>query len=157
MPDPYRDPARRCPACAAPLRPFRGRLVCDACDGLFAPLADLATAIEDLTGVSPELVFERDAVGQRACPACGQPMTRCHLRVTLDGETIAPRPELDRCDAHGVWFDTDELAAVFELARAKHPGGSTVTVRPIGVGGSWSAHGDWGGDQGGVLWWKFLV
>jgi hypothetical protein len=153
MADPYRDKDRPCPACNAPLRTFRTRLVCDACQGMFAPIDDLATAIEDLTGVPPVFTFEGEATGKRACPECAHPMTTFHLHVALDGEVVKPRPELDRCATHGIWFDAEELAVVFEKARAKHPGGGGVRPGRGGGGGGGAANAGWSGDRKGPFWW----
>jgi hypothetical protein len=139
-----------CPSCKAPLRTFRTRLVCDACEGMLAPLDDLATAIEDITGVSPSFDYEDAAPGKRACPACLEVMDTLKLLVHLDGELVSPKPTLDRCMTHGLWFDTDELAVVFEKARAAHPGGSGAHVRKPGSGGG---GGSWSGDQKGPFWW----
>jgi Zn-finger nucleic acid-binding protein len=44
----------------------------------------------------------------RACPECGTAM------ATVKLGSVA----LDRCEAHGVWFDDKELAAL--LKQAKH-------------------------------------
>jgi len=118
---------------------------------MLAPLADLSAAIEEITGVVPSFDYEAEQPGKRGCPLCAKPMTRFKLRVHLDDEKVVPPPELDRCAEHGIWFDTDELAAVFEKARAKHPGGggSYVAKNTGGVGGKSS----WSGDQRGPFWW----
>jgi Zn-finger nucleic acid-binding protein len=151
MTDPYRDPHQACPACKVSLRAFRGRLVCDRCEGMFAPIADLAFAIEEITGVVPVFEYARDRPGTRPCPECGGSMIAFKLIVKLEDEVAKAAPELDRCGLHGIWFDQDELAAVFEVCRAKHPGGA----------GRHAAHGSaegprtggWGGDQRGPFWW----
>ena len=58
-----------CPTCANELRAFQQRLVCDACDGIFMPLADLAAGIHDLTSIEPGLTFVDERPGKRACPS----------------------------------------------------------------------------------------
>ena len=155
MSDPFRDQHRTCPACNAPLREFRSRLVCDACEGMLAPLADLAFAIEEITGVVPAFVYADEAPGKRACPACHAPMSSFKLRLQLEDELVKAAPALDRCAEHGIWFDQDELADVFEVARAKHPGGGGHRVvhghaGPPGASWSGSAKGPfwWGGGHG---------
>ena len=112
-----------CPACTKPLRSFQQRLVCDACDGIFMPIADLAMGIHDLTSIEPGLTFVDKRPGTRACPMCAEKMTTCQLRVSLDTGLEAPRVTLDRCDEHGVWFDANELAAVLEKVVGKGYGG----------------------------------
>ena len=93
-------------------------------------LDDLTTSIRELTGiVDPTLVFVKEAPGKRACPRCTRAMTACHLDVRLGGEHPKLRPELDRCEAHGIWFDTDELVKIFELLHRavwKHGGGAGI-------------------------------
>jgi Zn-finger nucleic acid-binding protein len=115
MGGPYRDPELPCPACRAPLRTFNARLCCDACNGIFLELDDLARSIADLTGAAPELAFKDDRPGTRRCPRCAAAMTACHLVVTLGHRHPRLPPELDRCGAHGVWFDELELAKIYEL------------------------------------------
>jgi hypothetical protein len=132
-----------------PLREFRNRLVCDRCEGMLAPIADLAFAIEEITGVVPAFEYLHEAHGKRLCPECHAPMHTFKLRLTLDNEVAKATPELDRCGEHGIWFDQDELADVFAVARAKHPGGGGqhVTRGSAEVGKSWS------GDAKGPFWW----
>lgn len=119
--DPYRDGDLACPACRdARVRPYRGRHVCDRCDGIQLALSDLGDAILDLTGVDPALAFVDEQPGTRRCPLCKLPMTTCQVRVTLEDEVIKTKPTLDRCTDHGIWFDTDELAAILERVHRKH-------------------------------------
>jgi Zn-finger nucleic acid-binding protein len=68
-------------------------------------------------------------------------MTRCKLRVIVEEELAKPRPELDHCAEHGVWFDRDELATVLAKVRAKvSPQGGRVA--------------GWPGNRGGFGWWR---
>ena len=117
---------------------------------MLAPLADLSSAIEDITGVVPSFDYDDVKVGKRACPVCAVVMETLKLHVHLDGETAEPKPTLDRCQVHGLWFDTDELAVVFEKARVAHPGGSGSYVHKAGGAG---AKGSWSGSQKGPFWW----
>jgi hypothetical protein len=123
---------------------------------MFVEMADLKHALTDLTGLEPTLEMVDDKPGDRACPKCTRPLTRCHVRVVFDEEVAKPRPELDRCDDHGIWFDKDELASVFQKAYAKvgHTGGGGPGI----VSGRESA-ARWRGNQQGVQgvpeWWKF--
>jgi len=149
MATPYRDQDLTCPACNQPLRAFRTRFVCDACQGMFVTLADLTEALVELTGQAPTLELVDDKGGSRQCPKCQATLKRCHLRVVLGDEVAKPRPELDRCDEHGIWFDKDEMAAVFEKAYAKvgHQGGG-------GRGISDGPKAGWKGGFNGVPeWW----
>jgi hypothetical protein len=119
MADPYRDPEPRCPACRAPLRAYHERLVCDECTGIFVALPDLAAAIYELTSITPMLEISAAAPGTRACPTCTAPMATCKLIIHLDADVEHPKPHLDHCGAHGLWFDADKLAAVLETIATK--------------------------------------
>ena len=154
MTDPYRDQTYPCPACQKPLRPHLTRFVCDACNGMFLPLADLGGAIHDMTSIDPTFEFAHEKPGKRACPQCAQAMTTCKLVISLDGHVEHPHPELDHCAAHGLWFDEQELAQVFEKVATKGFGGGAG--RKIGhVRGyqgsqhGWSAMFKYFGGRGG--------
>jgi hypothetical protein len=155
MTDPYRDPEWPCPACSKPLRMYRTRLVCDACNGIMVALDDLASAVHDLTSLTPSFAWKSEQPGTRACPQCRATMTACKLIIDLDGAIEHPKPVLDRCEKHGLWFDHEELAMVFEKIATKGFGGAigrTSKVRdgaPVEMG-QWSAvfknrSGGWGG------------
>lgn len=142
MSDPFVDLLMKCPACTGTsLRAFHGRLCCDACEGMQITLAELSRAIVDLTGIEPTYEFMDVQPGKRSCPRCPTPMTRCRLRVIVEDELAKPRPELDHCAEHGVWFDRDELATVLAKVRAK--------VSPQG-----GRAAGWPGDRGGFGWWR---
>jgi Zn-finger nucleic acid-binding protein len=155
MSDPYRDQNLTCPACNATLREFQTREVCDGCQGMMLTLPDLAHAIFDLTSITPTFEYANEAVGKRACPKCRAPMTTCHLRVLLEDEIEKPRPELDRCGEHGIWFDGEELAKVFEKVAGKGYGsgvGRKASHAPghaAGSQGGWSAMFQKFGGRGG--------
>ncbi len=120
--DPYRDGELACPACRdVRVRPYRGRHVCDRCGGIQLPLADLGEALADLTGVDAALAFVDEQPGTRRCPQCKALMTTCHVIVTIADDVMKTKPTLDRCADHGVWFDADELAAVFARVSRNHP------------------------------------
>jgi Zn-finger nucleic acid-binding protein len=125
--DPFRDPELPCPACARPLRAFQQRLVCDACGGILLALADLAAAIEDLTSVAPTFAWSHEHQSSRACPQCRAAMTAGRIVLHLEEATAHPRPELDRCATHGVWFDPEELAKVLEKVTGKGHGSKVVS------------------------------
>ena len=109
---PYRDEEVTCPSCKAPLRAFHTRLCCDACNGIFLDLDDLTTSIIELTGAPPEIAFAGDHPSKRACPRCAATMVDARLDIQLGGKRPKLHPVIARCDAHGVWFETGELAQV---------------------------------------------
>ncbi len=151
MNDPYRDRRLMCPACQAPLREYRGRQVCDACDGMMLALPDLARAIFDMTSVEPTFEYHDENPGKRACPHCAAAMTTCKLRVVVEDEIAKPRPVLDRCAAHGIWFDGEELAKVFQkLAGMGHgSANASPSAHSVGAPGSYG----WRGASGNPEWW----
>ena len=122
--DAYRDQHHNCPRCNHLLRTFNERLVCDACEGLMLAEDDLRNAVLELTGFTPAFLFHDEAPGKRACPRCATAMTTARLSIQLeDTKPTKPGPELDRCAAHGLWFDESELAAVLEPIASKGVGG----------------------------------
>lgn len=118
-------------------------------------LEDLAGGIHDLTSITPTFAFRDQKPGARGCPHCRAPMTRCKIALALEDDIEKPRPELDLCAEHGIWFDAEELAKVFEKVAGKGHGGgvgrkATHSVREPGDQGRWSAmfkgrSGGWGG------------
>lgn len=105
--DPYADRALRCPACDdAKLAFAADRWVCAACRGAFVQNAALAALVQEMINQPWELTAPTGAAGTRPCPVCTQPM----LVETLEAVPI------DRCAAHGLWFDQAELGAVLEHA-----------------------------------------
>lgn len=153
MSDPYRDRRLTCPACGATLREFRTRQVCDACDGMLLTLPDLAAAVHDLTSIEPTFEFRDEAPGKRACPDCAAPMSTCKLRIVLDTELADPKPALDRCTEHGLWFDGEELAGVFQKVTGKGFGGGVGRKGPKGGHALERGSGGWRGASGNPEWW----
>lgn len=127
--DAYRDHLHPCPRCQQGLRVFNERLVCDSCEGLMLTADDLGNAIVELTGLTPQFQIRDEAPGKRACPRCAVPMTTAKLSIELEGsKPTKPGPELDRCAAHGLWFDESELAEVLAPVAGKgFGGGSAIT------------------------------
>jgi hypothetical protein len=152
--DPYRDAELVCPACMRPLREFQRRLVCDACNGIMVSLADLAAAIEDLTSVAPTFEWEHEHESKRRCPRCSIGMIAGRITLHIEDDTEHPRPELDHCATHGVWFDHEKLAKVLEKVAGKGHG-SKVVAKSIGRVGidtnqaQWSAMFPYFGGRGG--------
>ncbi len=90
---------------------------------------DLRNAIVELTGLPSTFEFRGEALGKRACPRCEVVMATAKLSIHLEGEKpTKPGPELDRCAAHGLWFDESELADVLAPIAGKGPGGGTAQV-----------------------------
>lgn len=149
MMEPYRSASGACPACNSALREFHTRLVCDACEGIMMSLADLSHGIFDMTSLEPALSFDKEADGKRQCPRCDQAMKRCEVRIELEGHIEKPHVELDRCDAHGLWFDKEELGRVLEKVAGKGYGGGAgrkqVAKDGVATSRSWTATFNLGG------------
>ena len=126
MTDPYRDQHYACPTCGVGLRPFAQRLVCDTCGGMLLPDADLKTSIEDLVNAPVKLQW-RDAAPSRRCPQCPQMMMTSQATIdVVDQYYVTPDLALARCSEHGVWFDKNELTALFTaVERRLHKGQPT--------------------------------
>ncbi len=87
------------------------RIMRCACGGAWA--TDVAiTQLAAAKGAMSALQWRDREGDHRPCPACAAPMRN----VWLDDV------ELDRCDAHGVWFDVGELEdAISELEAHRRP------------------------------------
>jgi Zn-finger nucleic acid-binding protein len=145
--EPYRQRPNQCPVCGVDLRLFGTRLCCDRCEGIFLTIADLAHSIDELTRVEPAIAFAREQPGHRPCPGCSAAMATCHLELAMMDKVVKPDVELDRCAAHGLWFDTDELAELLlavERVFGSHggssgPAGSSNDDGPLGSYGKFNA------------------
>lgn len=94
-----------CVACNKPMS-RSGRHERCACGGAWVPESALVAMAEQRTGrfISFEWKPRRGTV--RSCPQCGQGM------VPVAVGSVA----LDRCVAHGIWFDPDQLDHVLRRA-----------------------------------------
>jgi hypothetical protein len=107
---------RSCPQCSNTLREHAQRMVCDACQGMLVPSAELGTSIQELGGATGELeVADIEAVAA-TCPRCTRAMHSC----TLSLGTHALKGRFLRCETDGVWLTQDQL--VTELARSSRKG-----------------------------------
>ncbi|MBA3454466.1 MAG: hypothetical protein H0T42_15355 [Deltaproteobacteria bacterium] len=119
-------------------------------------LVDLSGAIHDMTSVVPSFEYKDEKPGKRPCPKCRTLMTTCRLVLSLDDEIEKPRPELDRCAEHGIWFDGEELAKVFQKVAGKGFGGGVGRkgyAGSKGGGGADRGSGGWRGRSGVPEWW----
>ena len=101
------DPMR-CPQCSVDLDET-SRPECPQCGGTFARNDDLDRLLEvedNRRAPSARRTMADWAIGEepseRQCPVCEQPMLRAQMERVL----------VERCVAHGVWFDRDELKRV---------------------------------------------
>ncbi len=110
----FRDEHPRCPACGGdhaltPLPEATTRLGCARCRGVLVPTTEVEDMLSSLQG--EPFVLATGVGGERTCPCCTTKL------ATLDLFGI----EVDRCAAHGVWFDGKELTSVLEAASGVDP------------------------------------
>jgi len=107
----------QCPACGEPLDTAGRTDRCKNCDGAWIGEDALVGMLQERTSTLVFLPWQpREQDNERSCAACGKPMQWVNLGTV----------KLDRCPAHGVWFDADELAALLAQAKEfkadpKHP------------------------------------
>lgn len=102
-----RDEFARCPLDQAALDPDPDdrRLTCRTCTGAFVTETEVARLIGEITHSAPApLAFSAPLEGElvRTCPRC---LTRMDKHA-LHGI------QLDRCEAHGLWFDPEEMQRI---------------------------------------------
>lgn len=101
---PYRDEYEKCPRCNVELEDAGSVRACSQCRGQWVPYDVLMEMAGEMSRPNrPRMHAMRDE-GRAAllCPGCGKAMGTWKLR----------KVDIDRCEAHGVWFDKDELEAV---------------------------------------------
>ena len=82
---------------------------CDRCDGAWVAGDVLVPLLEERVAALVDLEWKPNHEDHvRACPVCGVGMETVKLG------TVA----LDRCAAHGVWFDARELVALLKQAKS---------------------------------------
>jgi|SRR6185436_18971982 len=103
-----------CPTCQIPLTTAGRTERCARCDGAWIHEDVLVGMMQETASAMVFLPWmPRDAAGApggeqvRACAVCARPMQPVSLGAVA----------LDRCVAHGVWFDATELAAVLKHAK----------------------------------------
>ncbi len=105
---PYRSMAQLCPDCSEALRELKcsgnNFGLCPRCKGVWVPQNTL------------EKLFSQSAAGtggtphSRLCTICKSTTTQ----IQIDGIQV------ERCEQHGVWFETDELTrAVYSMKRPR--------------------------------------
>jgi Zn-finger nucleic acid-binding protein len=117
----------RCPRCSTSLTTIGSLRVCLSCRGVWLTEAEISGRLrERCPGDSGALEFVEGDGTALPCPACSEPMAACYLEGV----------PLDRCVAHGVWFDVEELERTLKAARARpiRPGAQLpVAVAVAGV------------------------
>lgn len=101
-----------CPVCSERGLDAQGaRLVCGTCSGVLVTEAEVRRLVADakkhwVNDIVDEAPLELGEVASaepvRRCPSCMTAMTKHDLYGVI----------VDRCGAHGVWFDGEELAKI---------------------------------------------
>jgi Zn-finger nucleic acid-binding protein len=117
----FRDGRPRCPSCRdehalVPQPEQRTRLHCEHCRGVLIPLAEVEDMLSTLQG--EPFVVPAGNPGTRTCACCTTTLATLALFEI----------EVDRCDAHGIWFDGKELTSVLEAASGVDP--ATIPEQP---------------------------
>lgn len=116
---PFRTSTLSCPRCPTALS--RGELgFCERCHGVWIPepaLRDRVSRMQDRP--IPVLDWELESRNPLPCVACREPMQTLALFDV----------PIDRCAAHGLWFDRDELSTV--LLQSRQP--AVVAATAAGV------------------------
>lgn len=139
-----RDDIATCPSCRRGLDANGRRRYCGACNGVLVTEDELRELIAEMqakpgapaapAALALEPAGEPASEGEapRTCPRCAARMTKHTLYEML----------VDRCEAHGIWFDDEELQGA--LARvgaeaAKMPLRDRIAVTALSV--AWVAFG----------------
>jgi Zn-finger nucleic acid-binding protein len=97
-----------CPSCGNELVARAERFACERCTGVLVPATEVETMLRAMAPDDARTLDEWLRAGgsdaPRACPRCATKMEVC----LLEGVTV------DRCAAHGIWFDADELSRALE-------------------------------------------
>lgn len=96
-----------CPVCAAPLEEAGRTFRCTKCEGAWIVEDVLVAILEQRASTLVDLPWQPRQDKPRPCAACKAEMQ------TVDLGSV----NLDRCPTHGVWFDSDELAALIKQAK----------------------------------------
>lgn len=116
-----RDEFAQCPRCKAALDATGDRLVCKACGGILIAEPEVSKLIADMLGTTLSML------GWHSSTAEPQPLKLTDRPADGDAPTcprctaaMQPRGlygiKVDRCDAHGIWFDREELEQTLRAA-----------------------------------------
>jgi len=104
----YRDARPTCLSCDAALAGAASRWACEQCGSALVSEAALTEMLAEMAPADERTLDARLLAAtspSRRCPRCAAMMSSFILHDTL----------VDRCAAHGVWFDPGELKAVLRL------------------------------------------
>jgi Zn-finger nucleic acid-binding protein len=118
----YGDQRLACPVCGTTELTFFGdRYACAQCTGTFVQNAAFEAMAMDIAKAFFQLPAPTGTVGPRGCPVCVEPM----VVEQLEGVAI------DRCSAHGIWFDANELTVALEHASGQFEHGWRAWLKRV--------------------------
>jgi Zn-finger nucleic acid-binding protein len=127
----YRTVSNGCPRCGTPLRRTRNASTCHGCHGRFLEEQVILEMASDMQVPATPLAFlplSPRTDSPLHCPVCDKPMEPVRLATVL----------LDRCPAHGIWFDPEELSdALLLFARSESIAQLEEQARAHGYRPSW--------------------
>ena len=104
-----------CPVCDAPLQEAGSTSRCLLCEGAWVAEDALVAILEQRASTLVELPWEARLDKPRPCAECKTEMQTVNLGSVA----------LDRCAAHGVWFDAHELAMLLHESKQFKADGRT--------------------------------
>jgi Zn-finger nucleic acid-binding protein len=127
----YRTVSNGCPRCGTPLRRLRAASTCHGCHGRFlaeSVMLEMASEMQVPAMPLSFLPLSPRTDSPLHCPTCDKPMEPVRLASVL----------IDRCPAHGIWFDPDELSdALLLFARSESIEELEQQARSHGYRPSW--------------------
>jgi Zn-finger nucleic acid-binding protein len=126
-----RDQFATCPRCQIALDPAPERSICTQCQGVMLSEATVSQLIADMIGdqVSQfgwqgKIAEPQPLVLEPRASASSEALTCPHCATAMEPRDLYGIA-VDRCPAHGIWFDRQELADA--LARAYTAGQGRIT------------------------------
>jgi hypothetical protein len=129
----YRQHAMPCLVCGAALDARGTRLQCTTCRSALLPIAELESALSTMI---PKGRPEMPPVETLLVPSTGEPRHCPRCQHLMRPHALGPLA-VDRCAAHGVWFDGDELAAAllwYSEEERTRPSGPPLTAGDVARG-----------------------
>lgn len=114
-----RDAFATCPRCDGGLDEKGTRLACAQCEGVLVPELEVMALVAEVRTFNAGEAVEPVPLALEARATTDKPL-RCPRCLTTMAKHGLYDLTVDRCDAHGVWFDGAELQAVLDQAGIAH-------------------------------------
>lgn len=110
-----RDSFATCPRCDGGLDEKGTRLVCTQCEGVLVPELDVMTLVAEVRTLNVGEAVEPVPLDLETTETTEQAL-RCPRCLTTMAKRVLYGLTVDRCEAHGIWFDGKELQAALDHA-----------------------------------------